>query len=247
MGGRHARRSPTDPEVRRKTRRGRKPAAPNSAGACDDASATGRASARNAFRQSWAGSGMDLFAEPCRRQAVEDADSIHRRPGRIVRQYRGGPGASWAASAALVTARVGRRGGAVLRQQAADTTASIPNMLRAVTAVRSRTSLALYESRLAGHFQNGDLPQRRRRFSRSPLADVDRRGFDGHYRRVGHRRHRLCRGTVSRSAAFRAFELRPAPPGVPIIFDVDYRPYTWPSARRSPPTSCRAPGAASRT
>ena len=34
----------------------------------------------------------------------------------------------------------------------------------------------------------------------------------------------------SRAAAFRAFDLARAA-GVPLIFDVDYRPYSWPSAR----------------
>ena len=34
----------------------------------------------------------------------------------------------------------------------------------------------------------------------------------------------------SRSAAFRAFELARAA-GLPILFDVDYRPYSWPSAQ----------------
>jgi 5-dehydro-2-deoxygluconokinase len=43
----------------------------------------------------------------------------------------------------------------------------------------------------------------------------------------------ITAGTVfaaepSRSAAFRAFELARAA-GLPIIFDVDYRPYSWPS------------------
>ena len=44
----------------------------------------------------------------------------------------------------------------------------------------------------------------------------------------------ITTGTVfaaepSRSAAFRAFELgREA--GLPLIFDIDYRPYSWPSA-----------------
>jgi len=43
----------------------------------------------------------------------------------------------------------------------------------------------------------------------------------------------ITAGTVfaaepSRSAAFRAFELASAA-GLPIIFDVDYRPYSWPS------------------
>ena len=47
-------------------------------------------------------------------------------------------------------------------------------------------------------------------------------------------RRLITTGTVlaaepSRSAAFRAFDLARAA-GLPLIFDIDYRPYSWPSA-----------------
>ena len=43
----------------------------------------------------------------------------------------------------------------------------------------------------------------------------------------------------SRSAAFRAFDLARAA-GVPLVFDVDYRPYSWPSAAVAAETCSRA-------
>lgn len=43
----------------------------------------------------------------------------------------------------------------------------------------------------------------------------------------------------SRSAAFRAFDLARAA-GVPLVFDVDYRPYSWPSAAVAAETYSRA-------
>lgn len=56
----------------------------------------------------------------------------------------------------------------------------------------------------------------------------------------------LTTGTVlaaepSRSAAFRAFELARAA-GLPLIFDVDYRPYSWPSAAVAAEVYSRAGG-----
>ncbi len=54
----------------------------------------------------------------------------------------------------------------------------------------------------------------------------------------------ITTGTVlaaepSRSAAFRAFEMARTA-GLPIIFDVDYRPYSWPSAEEAAETYSRA-------
>ena len=54
----------------------------------------------------------------------------------------------------------------------------------------------------------------------------------------------VATGTVlaaepSRSAAFRAFDLARAA-GLPLIFDIDYRPYSWPSARVAAETYSRA-------
>ncbi|KNG92434.1 PfkB family carbohydrate kinase [Pseudaestuariivita atlantica] len=87
-----------------------------------------------------------------------------------------------------------------------------------------RNSLAVYESRVEGHrnviYRNGAAD-----FQMS-VEDVE--AVD--YSRFG---VLITAGTVfaaepSRSAAFRAFELARAA-GLPIIFDVDYRPYSWPS------------------
>ncbi|MEZ5872918.1 MAG: 5-dehydro-2-deoxygluconokinase [Nitratireductor sp.] len=88
-----------------------------------------------------------------------------------------------------------------------------------------RTSLAVYESRLEDHqtvlYRNGAADFQ--------MTDADVEAVD--YASYG---ALITAGTVfaaepSRSAAFRAFELAAAA-GVPIIFDVDYRPYSWPSA-----------------
>ena len=85
-----------------------------------------------------------------------------------------------------------------------------------------RNSLAFYESRVEGHrnviYRNGAAD-----FQMS-VADVE--AVD--YARFG---ALITAGTVfaaepSRSATFRAFELAKAA-GLPIIFDIDYRPYSW--------------------
>lgn len=90
----------------------------------------------------------------------------------------------------------------------------------------ARNSLALYESRVEGHqsviYRNGAAD------FEMTVADVE--AVD--YSRFG---ALVTAGTVfaaepSRTAAFRAFELARAA-GLPIIFDVDYRPYSWPSAQ----------------
>ncbi len=87
-----------------------------------------------------------------------------------------------------------------------------------------RNSLAFYESRVEGHrnviYRNGAADFQ--------MDDSDVQGVD--YSRFG---ALITAGTVfaaepSRAASFRAFELAKAA-GLPIIFDVDYRPYSWPS------------------
>lgn len=89
-----------------------------------------------------------------------------------------------------------------------------------------RNSLALYETRVQDHnsiiYRNGAAD-----FQMS-IEDVE--AVD--YSRYG---ALITAGTVfaaepSRSAAFRAFDLAKEA-GLPIIFDVDYRPYSWPSAQ----------------
>ncbi len=87
-----------------------------------------------------------------------------------------------------------------------------------------RNSLAFYESRVEGHrnviYRNGAADFQ--------MDDSDVEAVD--YSRFG---ALITAGTVfaaepSRAASFRAFELAKAA-GLPIIFDVDYRPYSWPS------------------
>ncbi|WP_341368752.1 5-dehydro-2-deoxygluconokinase [Yoonia sp. BS5-3] len=88
----------------------------------------------------------------------------------------------------------------------------------------ARNSLALYESRVVDHqsviYRNGAAD------FEMGIADVE--AVD--YSQFG---ALITAGTVfaaepSRSAAFHAFTLARAA-GLPIIFDVDYRPYSWPS------------------
>ena len=88
-----------------------------------------------------------------------------------------------------------------------------------------RNSLAVYESRVEDHqtviYRNGAADFQ---MSEQDVDVVDYAAFGA----------LITAGTVfaaepSRSAAFRAFALaREA--GLPIIFDIDYRPYSWPSA-----------------
>jgi 5-dehydro-2-deoxygluconokinase len=88
----------------------------------------------------------------------------------------------------------------------------------------ARNSLAVYESTIEDHqtviYRNGAAD--------FALSDEDVEAVD--YSAYG---ALITAGTVfaaepSRSATFRAFELAKQA-GLPIIFDVDYRPYSWPS------------------
>lgn len=89
-----------------------------------------------------------------------------------------------------------------------------------------RNSLAIYESRIAGH---------RNVIYRNNAADFEMTADDVaavDYSAYG---ALVTAGTVfaaepSRAATFHAFDLARAA-GLPIIFDVDYRPYSWPSAQ----------------
>ena len=90
----------------------------------------------------------------------------------------------------------------------------------------ARNSLALYESRVVDHqsviYRNGAADFE---MTAEDVEAVDYASFGA----------LVTAGTVfaaepSRSAGFRAFELARSA-GIPIIFDVDYRPYSWPSAQ----------------
>ncbi len=89
----------------------------------------------------------------------------------------------------------------------------------------ARNSLAVVESRIEDHqsviYRNGAAD------FEMTMADVEAVDY-GRYDAL------ITTGTVfaaepSRSAAFRGFELAKAA-GLPLIFDIDYRPYSWPSA-----------------
>jgi len=93
-----------------------------------------------------------------------------------------------------------------------------------VVGGEARNSLALYESRVAGHqsviYRNGAADFQ---MSLKDIESVDYNQFGA----------LVTAGTVfaaepSRTASFRAFELAHEN-GLPIIFDIDYRPYSWPS------------------
>ena len=88
-----------------------------------------------------------------------------------------------------------------------------------------RNSLAVYESRVSEHqsviYRNG-------------AADFQFTNQDAEEVAYGDFGALVTAGTVfasepSRSAAFHAFDLAKTA-GLPIIFDIDYRPYSWPSA-----------------
>ena len=99
----------------------------------------------------------------------------------------------------------------------------------------ARNSLAVVESRVEDHqsviYRNGAADFE---MTTDDVASVDY----GKYAAL------ITTGTVfaaepSRSAAFRAFELARAA-DLPLIFDVDYRPYSWPSAQVAAETYSRA-------
>lgn len=101
-----------------------------------------------------------------------------------------------------------------------------------------RNSLAFYESRVEGHrnviYRNGAADFQ---MDQGDVAAVD-------YARFG---ALITAGTVfaaepSRSATFAAFD-RARAAGLPIIFDVDYRPYSWPSPRVAEEVLSRAAAA----
>ncbi|MGO4915783.1 5-dehydro-2-deoxygluconokinase [Pseudogemmobacter sp. W21_MBD1_M6] len=165
--------------------------------------------------------GMDLFPDPG--IATEDAAHFTADMGGSSANIAAGL-VKLGAQAALVTCvsddAVGRFCVNKLRHYGVDTA-----YVKAVGG-EARNSLALYESRVVGHqsviYRNGAAD-----FEMTE-ADVEQVDYDRFSVLV-------AAGTVfaaepSRSACFRAFELAHAA-GLPIIFDVDYRPYSWPSAR----------------
>jgi len=164
--------------------------------------------------------GMDLFPDPG--LGTESADTFHADMGGSSANIAAGI-VKLGGKAALVTRvsddAVGRFCCNKLDHYGVDQTYVTP------VGGEARNSLALYESRVEGHqsviYRNGAAD-----FEMS-VEDVEAVDFTQFGALV-------TAGTVfaaepSRGASFRAFELARAA-GIPIIFDVDYRPYSWPSA-----------------
>lgn len=164
--------------------------------------------------------GMDLFPDPPG-TATEDAEVLHAGLGGSSANIAAGI-CKLGGKAALVTRvaddSVGRYCLNQLHRYGVDTTYVTP------VGGEFRNSLAVYESRVEGHqsviYRNGAADFQ--------MGAHDVQAVD--YARFG---ALITAGTVfaaepSRSATFTAFELAKSA-GVPIIFDVDYRPYSWPS------------------
>ena len=164
--------------------------------------------------------GMDMCPEPAG-AAIEDATTMMVAMGGSSANIAAGL-VKFGMKATLVTRvsddAVGRYCVNQLGQYGVDATHVKP------VAGEFRNSLALYETRVEDHnsviYRNGAAD-----FQMS-VEDVE--AVD--YSQYG---ALITAGTVfaaepSRTAAFRAFELAKAA-GIPVIFDVDYRPYSWPS------------------
>lgn len=165
--------------------------------------------------------GMDLFPAPG--VAVENADSLTADMGGSSANIAAGI-VKLGGTASLVTCVSDDAVGRFCRNKL-DAYGVDAAYVKSVGG-EARNSLALYESRVEGHqsviYRNGAAD------FEMTVADVE--AVD--YSRFG---ALVTAGTVfaaepSRTAAFRAFELARAA-GLPVVFDVDYRPYSWPSSK----------------
>jgi len=163
--------------------------------------------------------GMDLFTQPG--GATEDAEEMMVGMGGSSANIGAGI-CKLGGKAALVTRvsddSIGRYCMGQLKRYGVDATYVTP------VGGEYRSSLAVYESRLEGHqsviYRNGAADFQ---MDAADVSAVDYSAFGA----------LITAGTVfaaepSRTATFKAFELAKAA-GLPIIFDVDYRPYSWPS------------------
>lgn len=165
--------------------------------------------------------GMDMFADPIGTKS-EHADTFHADLGGSSANICAGL-VKLGSEAALITSvsddAIGRFALNRLAHYGVDT-----SHIRRLGG-EYRTSLALYES-VMDDFQNVIYRNGAVDFQVTP-EDVDRVDYSQFTALI-------TAGTVfaaepSRSATFRAFENARAA-GLPVIFDVDYRPYSWPSA-----------------
>lgn len=163
--------------------------------------------------------GVDLFTDPG--VAVEDAASLTMDLGGSAANIAAGI-CKLGGQAALVTRvsddSLGSYCTQRLRYYGVDATHVTP------VGGEFRNSLAIYESRVEGH---------RNVLYRNGAADFEMNADD--IARVDYAQYGalITAGTVfaaepSRSAAFAAID-RARAAGLPIVFDVDYRPYSWPS------------------
>ncbi|NOD92848.1 5-dehydro-2-deoxygluconokinase [Ruegeria sp. HKCCD4884] len=164
--------------------------------------------------------GMDMYADPIGVKS-EDADTFHADLGGSSANICAGL-VKLGSQASLITSvsddAVGRFCLNRLRHYGVDTT-----YIR-VLGGEYRMSLAVYESRIENFqnviYRNGAVDFQ---VTEEDMDKVDYSSFSAV----------ISAGTVfasepSRSATFRAFENARAV-GLPIIFDIDYRPYSWPS------------------
>ncbi len=164
--------------------------------------------------------GMDMFADPIGVKS-EDADTFHADLGGSSANICAGL-VKLGSQASLVTSvsddAVGRFCLNRLRHYGVDT-----SYIRIVGG-EFRISLAIYESRIENFqnviYRNGAVDFQ---VTEEDMDRIDYAAFSAV----------ISAGTVfaaepSRSATFRAFDNARAA-GLPIIFDIDYRPYSWPS------------------
>lgn len=166
--------------------------------------------------------GLDLFPTEVG-IGIEDAEAFVKDMGGSAANTAAGL-VKLGSEAALVTAVSDDAVGRTCRRMLAEKY-GVDDTYVTVVGGEARNSLALYESRLDGHqsviYRNGAAD--------FEMTEADVTAVD--YARFG---ALITAGTVfaaepSRSATFKAFNLAKAA-GLPVIFDVDYRPYSWPSA-----------------
>lgn len=176
--------------------------------------------ARNRFAV-FGRAGMDLFPDPPG-TATSDADVLHAGLGGSSANIAVGL-CKFGGQAALITSVSDDAIGWYCLKQLENYGVETSHVGR-VTG-EYRTSLAVYETRVEDHqsviYRNGAAD-----FQITP-QDVDRVDFSGFGAFI-------TTGTVfsaepSRAAGLHAID-RARAAGLPIIFDVDYRPYSWPSA-----------------
>ena len=178
--------------------------------------------------------GMDLYADPPG-TPIEAATRFICRPWRVGGQHRRGPGAAGVPRRRLLTCvsddAVGRFCLAELDRYGIDRPmCALSAARRAPRWPWSKPALDDCQSVI---YRNGAAD-----FALT-AADVEAVDF-ARLRGAGHHRHGACRRAVAQRHAC-APSTRARAAGVPVIFDIDYRPYSWASRRRGRARSARRP------